>query len=128
MAGRVFCEKMPATMRDILTALEEHSARSYAVIEKVHAMPAQGVSSTFKFGTSYGALLMALTAAYIPFEMVTPQKWQRELGVLSRKGMTKTQHKNQLKAKAQELFPDLKVTLATADALLLAEYCRRLRR
>lgn len=32
---------------------------------------------------------------------------------------------NVTKAKAQELFPKEKVTHATADALLLATYCKR---
>jgi hypothetical protein len=34
--------------------------------------------------------------------------------------------KNVSKARAQELFPALKITHATADALLIAEYGRRL--
>jgi hypothetical protein len=33
--------------------------------------------------------------------------------------------KNVTKRKAQELFPSLKITHATADALLIAEYLRR---
>ena len=90
-----------------------------AYIELVHAMPKQGVSSTFAFGVSFGGLRMALVAAGIPFEGVTPAKWQRALGCLS-KG-----DKNVTKAKAQELFPSVKVTHAIADALLIAEYCRR---
>ena len=82
----------------------------------------------FKFGMSYGGLRMALTAAQIPFESATPQNWQKSLGI-GKKGKTETRtsFKNRLKAKAQQLFPNLKVTLATSDALLLAEYCRRKR-
>ena len=90
-----------------------------AIIEQVHSMPKQGVASTFKFGVSYGGLRMALVAAGIPFESVTPAKWQGFLGC--RTGGDK----NVTKAKAQELFPGVKVTHAVADALLLAEYARR---
>lgn len=90
-----------------------------AYIEQVHAMPKQGVSSTFKFGRSYGFMIGLLTAHKIPFREVTPRKWQSELGCLS-KG-----DKNVTKAAAQRLFPDIKVTHANADALLIAEYCRR---
>ncbi len=69
-----------------------------------------------------------LIAAGIPFEDVPPKRWQKGLHIPDRpKGMKQTDWKNVLKAKAQELFPDEKVTLATADALLLAEYCRRSR-
>ena len=49
---------------------------SFGYIEKVHSMPGQGVASTFKFGASYGALRMLLTCAAIPYEEVTPAKWQ----------------------------------------------------
>ena len=35
--------------------------------------------------------------------------------------------KNVTKSRAQELFPELKITHAIADALLIAEYGRRVR-
>ena len=103
--------------------------RPFAVIEKntgyVGGAGNPG-SAMFKFGASHGALLMALTAALIPFEEVTPRKWQRVMGIPPRKGKeAKAVFKRRLKAKAQALFPDLTVMLATADALLLAEYARR---
>jgi crossover junction endodeoxyribonuclease RuvC len=79
-------------------------------------MPKQGVSSTFKFGQGYGGLEMALTGWEIPFERVTPQRWQKEMGCLT-KG-----DKNVSKRRAQELFPHLKVTHKLADSLLIAEY------
>jgi len=91
-----------------------------AVIEQVHSMPSQGVASSFTFGTSYGALRMALAARAIPYELVSPAKWQKVLGCRS------GGDKNVTKRRAQELFPSLKVTHAIADALLLAEFCRRL--
>jgi len=96
-----------------------HRDNMHAFIENVHSMPKQGVSSTFKFGTNYGFWLGLLTGFRIPFEKVTPRKWQQTLGCLS-KG-----DKNVTKAKAQQLFPNLKITHATADALLIAEYGRR---
>ena len=88
-------------------------------IERVSAMPKQGVSSTFKFGRSFGFLQGLLVAFQIPFELVTPQKWQ---GFMS---CRTAGDKNVSKAAAQRLFPSLKITHANADALLLAEYCRR---
>jgi hypothetical protein len=59
---------------------------------------------------------MALTAAQIPFERVRPAAWQKALGCLT------GGDKNVSKRRAQELFPQLKVTHATADALLIAYY------
>jgi hypothetical protein len=85
-----------------------------------------GSSAMFNFGKGLGHLEMALLACGIPTESVPPRKWQKALGISSRKNTeTKTQWKNRLKSVAQRLFPSEKVTLATADALLIATYCKR---
>lgn len=86
-----------------------------------------GSSAMFNFGMGYGRLLMALTAAEIPYSQVTPQKWQKALGISPRigKGETDTQFKNRLRDVAQQIYPYNKVTLQIADALLLLEYCRK---
>lgn len=115
------CSKMPETERDVwelLHGLTTTSARDLW-IEKVHSMPGQGVASSFKFGKSYGFLLGCATALGVRIFEVTPQKWQKALGCLTHGD------KNISKAAAQRLFPYLKVTHATADALLIAEYGRR---
>lgn len=90
-----------------------------AYLEKVGAMPRQGVSSTFKFGTSYGFCLGLLTSLLVPFEEVTPAKWQQVMKCRS------GGDKKITKAAAQRLFPRMKVTHKNADALLIAEYGRR---
>ena len=122
---------VPRTERDVWEWFDNARTTAsivFAVIEKVHAMPGNGVSSMFKFGTGYGGLRMALTAAEIPWEEATPQAWQKGLGISKRdKAESGTEWKNRLKAKAQQLFPSVRVTLATADALLIAEYCKRKR-
>lgn len=109
-----------ATERDILDAVIRwtYMYQPYAIIEKVASSPQMGVCSAFTFGKSYGFLRGLLTGR-TPFEEVSPQKWQKAMGCLT-KG-----DKNVSKAKAQQLFPQLKITHATADALLLAEYARR---
>jgi len=121
--------RLKETERDIADWLEEILGFWHGVltgyprkawIEKVHAMPRQGVSSTFKFGRSYGYCRGLLIAKGIPFEEVSPQTWQKALGCLSRGD------KNVTKARAQQEFPWIKITHATADALLIAEYGRRL--
>lgn len=114
--------KLTATERDVSDFLGVRAyAHAHAYIERVHSMPKQGVSSSFKFGQNYGFLRGLLIALEIPFEEVTPQRWQKFMGCLT-KG-----DKNVSKAKAQQLFPKLKVTHAIADALLIAEYGRRIR-
>lgn len=117
-----FAQKMPASDAELLETLRE-MARSRpaprAVVELVRSSPQMGVVSAFSFGGAYRAVKVALLAVGIPFEEVTPAKWQRAMGCLS-KG-----DKNVCKRKASELFPGVKVTLWNADALLIAEYGRR---
>jgi hypothetical protein len=120
----VVCCKNSETEADLHQFLDEMSGAAcakFAYIERVHSMPKQGVASSFKFGQSYGFLRGLLIACGIPFEEVSPVKWQTAMGCRS------GGDKNVTKARAQQLFPDVKVTHANADALLLAEYCRRTR-
>jgi len=107
-----------ATPHDVWTWLSAQRVR-FAVIEKVGAMPKQGVSSTFKFGTSFGFCQGLLVASGFRFELARPQKWQTALDC--RTGGDK----NISKARAQALFPGVKVIHANADALLIAEFARR---
>ncbi len=129
ITGNTIClGAMPATRRDRWEVFETIALTcpGVAVLEKVHSMPKQGVASSFKFGQNYEAMAMALTAADIPFEEVTPQAWQKALGISPRKKTeTQTQFKNRLKQFAQQLFPNENITLATCDALLIALYCKR---
>ncbi len=116
--------KMPATERDLLDLAREMATRfdmppvkqPRATIEVVHSMPKQGVSSTFKFGCGYGGLRMALLASGFALHEVSPAKWQGGMGC--RTGGDK----NVSKAKAQQLFPTLRITHALADALLIATW------
>lgn len=66
-----------------LVALIRESAQKYpsiqAVIELVGAMPGQGVSSMFTFGSVCGAIDTAVVAAVIPFTKVTPSVWKKAL-------------------------------------------------
>ncbi len=112
--------KMPETYADILwelTDLPGHLQR--AVLERVSASPQMGVVSAFTFGRGYGALEMALTAVHVPFDLVTPRKWQQYMVCLT------GGDKNVSKRRAQQIFPEVKITHAVADSLLLAEYCRQ---
>lgn len=53
------------------------------VLEKVHSMPKQGVKSSFSFGMNYGVWRGILAASGLPWELVTPQAWQKGLIVKS---------------------------------------------
>lgn len=112
---------MPETETDLATEMRAMVSSRTAVvyIERVSAMPKQGVSSTFKFGVGYGLLQGVTAALEIRRTFVLPRTWQSALCCLS------GGDKNVTKRRAQELFPDLKITHAIADALLIAEYGRR---
>lgn len=124
--GEPWVEKMPETERDLFDLLEmQDEWEPFAFLEFVGAgifagkQGKMGSKSAFTFGKGVGSLRMALTARSIPFEEVTPGKWQGAMSCRT-KG-----DKNVSKARAQELFPAIKVTHAKADALLIAEHCRR---
>lgn len=99
---------------------------AYVWVEKVHAMPKQGVVSMFNFGAYYGMVQGALGVLGVRWELVLPRAWMRGLGIPPKKKTeTRPQFKRRLREEARRRFPKEKVTLATADALLIAEQCRR---
>lgn len=130
-SGKYEAFKTPSTRTEMVSVFELYSRMASAVtygIEKVHAMPSQGVTSMFNFGKIYGETLMVVEAKkrifYDNVIDITPQKWMKHYGMKKDKGETNTSWKNRLKDLAQELFPDIKVTLYTADALLIANYLK----
>ena len=60
---------------------------SYSIlIEQVHAMRGQGVSSTFSFGQRLGELEGMLQTLDLTYSKVIPQKWQKLVGVEPKSG------------------------------------------
>lgn len=92
-----------------------------AFIEKVGAMPHDRPKNAFAFGFNTGSLYALLEANGIPVEEVFSQVWQRHFK-LGRAFPSKKDRKNAQKETAEKLFPCEKITLCTADALLIAEY------
>ncbi len=127
---RVIAQKFKGlTEQDLWNALKEFTLSAdvgLALLERVGSMPDQGVVSAFTFGTSYGFLRGILAASSVRYEIVSPQVWQKPFGLPTTKNAGgKTAKKNAHKAVAQQMFPGDKITHAVADALLLAEYARR---
>ena len=119
--GMVEICRLDETERDIWLWVRARAERTrFTFLEHVHAFRGQGVAGTFKFGTSYGFCRGLLIACEIPFTEVTPVKWQGLMGCKTHGD------KNVSKARAQQLFPQVQgVIHQTADAMLLAECCRR---
>ena len=91
-----------------------------ALIEKVHAMPGQGVSSMFSFGRAAGIVEGVLAGLSVPFELIPPATWIKSMRTFGGKDGSRQ--------RAQELFPDYAHLFARkkddgrAEAALLACY------
>ena len=131
-ARAVEATNMPETLTDLwdfLVSRRDTYIIAYAGLELLHALPAaveskmgihRGSISTWKLGEHFGKLQMALTAAGFRWETYSPRKWQGVMDCLT------GGNKNVSKERAQQLFPGIKITHKTADALLIAETCRRI--
>ena len=110
-----------------------------AVIEKVGAMPGQGVTSMFTFGENYGKVQGILIALDVPHDLVHPQAWRKEVGLMlpaKEKGQERAARSRAVKEATVQAairrWPSMAQTLQKvknwpiADALFLAE-CARLR-
>lgn len=91
------------------------------VIEAVHSMPGQGVSSSFKFGIAFGMAIAIMERINCPWQLVTPQKWKKDMGLTSDKDLSLNM--------ARELWPNAplarKMDNGRAEALLMAEWLRK---
>jgi crossover junction endodeoxyribonuclease RuvC len=101
----------------------------FAVLEAVHSMPKQGVASSFSFGRGLGIWEGILSALAVPYVKVAPQTWKKVM-------MADAPHDNKDASRiiASRLFPQMegyftrKKDHNRAEALLMAEYGRRLKR
>lgn len=113
-------------LHGIMALAHERGDGVMACVEKVGAMPGQGVTSMFNFGKSAGFIEGVLSALGIPYQLVTPQRWKKEF----------TLHNSKQKSVevCKRLFPDVSLlptprcrvaSDGMAEALLMAEYARR---
>ena len=109
--------KRQISIPELISILDEFKPEE-AYCERVFAMSGQGVTSVFSFGRSLGAIEGVLAARLIKTTLVTPQAWQKAMGV--------TGGKDGARARAMELFPHnvdyfkLKKHDGRADAALIA--------
>ena len=101
--------------------VRNHDYADHCYIEKVAAMPGQGVSSMFSFGHAAGLVEGVVSGAGIPVTLVTPQQWKKHAGLIGKdkdaaRGLCAQQY-----PKCREL--DLKGKgQALADAVLIGHY------
>ena len=95
--------------------------RTKVFVEKVWAFPTDGRAGSFTFGENYGQWQGILASHEIDPILVTPKQWQSHFDI--KKGLKKDVRKRILKQMAIEKCPSTKkITLKTADALLIAIY------
>lgn len=112
--------------REILHYVSGLNDGARCCLERVGAMPGQGVSSMFNFGDNFGFIRGILSAYWIPYQLVRPQTWKKEFEV--------TEDKNTSIAVCKRLFPGVSLYRTErsrkeddnmAESLLMAEYARR---
>lgn len=98
-----------------------------ACVEKVGAMPGQGVTSMFNFGKNAGFIEGVLESFQIPYQLVPPQTWKKSFSLLHK-------DKNESIRACKQLFPTAnllktercrKESDGLAESLLLALYAKR---
>lgn len=117
------CPSDEFQMAVLVSRLSGYDAKG--AIERAQSMPSQGVKSMFTYGTNYGYWMGIFAANKIPFLLPTPQAWQK--GVIS-----KAEDKKPALAAAGRMFPGAELygpkgggKDGRADALLIADWCRR---
>ena len=93
------------------------------LIERVWARPTNGSRHAFAYGFNYGVWFGVISRKYVEIHTTLPAKWIQYFNCP--KGIEYNDRKKWLKEKAKELYPEVKkVTLATADSILIAHYAK----
>jgi hypothetical protein len=127
-SGKVDCFPMfdEPDMRDYFESIKAFSECPVMIyLEQVggYIGKPQPGSAMFVFGSGWGFIRGLISANKIPLTLVRPQTWQK--GIPGLDGSKGPDRKRALKNHAARLFPTSKVTLSTADALLIADWGRR---
>jgi crossover junction endodeoxyribonuclease RuvC len=104
-----------------LTKALEDMKIELVVVENVHAMPKQGLSSTFKFGMACGIIHGVTGALRLPMTLVTPQQWKAFHGL---RGPEKEPSRELAKRRWPEHSHrlDRKKDVDRAEALLIGDW------
>ena len=105
---------------DLIREIAANNPGIECVIEKVGAyVKGNSGPAAATFAMHVGSLNAMLYCFGIPTTQVSPQKWMKALGPFP---TDKKARKNAIKEKMARMYPHLKVTLKTADALGIYSY------
>jgi crossover junction endodeoxyribonuclease RuvC len=117
-SGSVKNEVDPIGLIKILRNYAPADEYVMAVLERVNAMPGQGVSSVFSLGDSFGCARSAIAACRFEMTYIAPTQWKKHFKLTSDKEMSR--------ALAIRMFPDAPLNLKKhsdrAEALLMARW------
>lgn len=108
----------PAAIAD---ELKMFCGQASAIVESVAARPGQGVTSMFGFGRSLGVVEGVLAGLGIPYELVPPQTWAKQMRIAPGKGGSRQRAMELWPTQAGE-FKRIKDD-GRADSALIALYC-----
>jgi crossover junction endodeoxyribonuclease RuvC len=129
--NKIEIHKMPATPADVVALLYpviavEGIGNVRCAVEKQQSGGfggmKVGVTSMFNFGMGYGIIQGVLAGMHMPFILVPPKTWQKELGALPK---DKPKRKTEILMRMQSMYPQAKIYKYAADAVAIAEYATR---
>ena len=94
-------------------------------IERVHAMPKQGVVSMFNFGCQFGALQAYCAAFKLPCRLVDPKVWKQAAGLIGKPKEAALDLAKNVIFPTQADFFKLKKHIGRADAALIAAHGKK---
>lgn len=116
MGERINARTLKIALQD---AIRKGQDGAEFVIEDVFVRPGQGMSSTGKFMRAAGAIEATVSLLLYPYELATPQKWKKGMGLIGK-------DKKESLSMARELWPDAPLKLVKhhgrAEALLMAKW------
>lgn len=135
-------------LSEIMAEIRAQNPNIACVIEDVHAVFGSSAKATFQFGFNKGYLIGLLSANKIPYNLISPSVWQKEMWensdmVVSYKNVTikgKQVSKKEVNTKqtsyncARRLFPTIDLRKSEraknyddnkVDSLLMCEFARR---
>lgn len=134
---RAYLSIEDSTRAEIAHFLAQYKDKSVAIMEEVHALVNSSAKATFAFGEIFGFLKGLFTALDIPFSLVPPQTWQKEIWIASDKVFKEGKKIDTKKTSinsATRLFPTVDfrkndrcrtIDDNKVDATLIGEYARR---
>lgn len=121
---RVLCGDLPVVDKNVsataLFDLVKELAPDLAIVERVSAMPGNGLASSWAFAKAVGTIHACISCANIPLHLVTPTRWKNHFNL--------SKDKEQSRELAMRFYPaassglSRKKDAGRAEALLIARY------